>query len=167
MTQEGLVGKPYLIKGSFDNSNFKKYACDVLLPKLKRRQVVFWDRLGRAGRKAKPDKQHYNPQVKSAFKKKHVRVSILPPLGKFFNPCELAAAFLKEDVRHQWKDSAARCEERPWRFEELKEALLTAARKITPRHCAAWFRERANGRAFKEMHPDLFVTSSAKKRRKK
>jgi len=159
MTRNGLVHPPTLIKENFDDATFKAYALDTLLPHVSPGSNVFWDRLGRAGRKAKPDKQHYNPEVHAAFAQKGATVRLLPPQGKFYNPCELAAGFLKEDVRRQYKSSAAKQEARSWRFDELQEAMSIAASKITPHHCAQWFKERANGRAFKEAYPHLFEQS--------
>lgn len=56
--------------------------------KIKNGDVLIWDRLGRSGRKAKPDKQHYSPTAIAAIESNGGKVIHLPPKGKYLNPVQ-------------------------------------------------------------------------------
>ena len=74
MTEGGLLHPPYLIKENFNDENFVEYFREELAPKLEKGMVVFWDRLGRSGRKKNPEKQHYNPAIKKSLKRRDVHL---------------------------------------------------------------------------------------------
>ena len=48
--------------------------------------------------------------------------------------------------------SQASVVERARTFQEMESDLRKASQKITPKMCASFFRERANGRAFKRRY---------------
>jgi transposase len=152
-----LVHPPLLVKKDFDDKNWKEYALEVLLPRLRRNDVVIWDRLGRSGRKKKPVKQHFNPEVIHKIKINSKRkVVFLPPLGKLFNPVELVHGKLKAIVRKAYRSSKAAKEGRVRNYYELWRDLVEASRQITTSDLHGFFRERAQGRAFKKECPYLF-----------
>lgn len=61
MTDAGLLHYPYLIKENFNDENFMEYFRDELAPRLKKGMVVFWDRLGKSGRKKNSTAQTLQP----------------------------------------------------------------------------------------------------------
>ena len=152
MTEEGLLHPPYLIKENFNDENFMIYVREELAPVLKSGMVVFWDRLGRSGRKKNPIKQHFNPTAKEIIEKHGCKLIFLPPYGKFFNPCELVNSFLKTEIRRMYVGSAAAQTQRARTFKEMEIDLKKAAEKLNQKICQGFFRERANGRAFKERY---------------
>jgi len=152
MTNAGLLHPPYLIQGNFDDDQFMEYVEDMLVPKLESGMVVFWDRLGKSGRKKHPVVQHFNPRAKKLIQEKNCKLVFLPPYGKYFNPCELVNSFLKSQLRKVYTSSPPAVTQRARTFRELQKDLEKASQKITPDICAGFFRERANGRAFKNRY---------------
>ncbi len=155
--QGQLVHPPLLVKKDFDDEHWREYALSVLLPRLRPDDIVIWDRLGRSGRKKNPNKQHYNPEVISRIEmNSRRRVVFLPPLGKLFNPVELVHSKLKQLVRSSFATSSAGQEGRARTFDELWLELVLASRHISSENIDAFFREHAQGRAFKNAHPHMF-----------
>ena len=151
-----LLHPPYLSKVSFNDEVFKKYAFEHVVPHVFDDVVVCWDRLGRSGRKKDPDKQHFNPEVQKAVEAKGGEVWLLPPYGKFWNPAENVHSFLKGNVRQAYADSPACHEGRLRTRDELEADLLVAADNITEEFIEAAWRNRADGREFKETFPQLY-----------
>jgi hypothetical protein len=151
-----LLHEPYLSRSSFADEPFKDYALERVVPHVVEDTVVIWDQLGRAGRKANPDKQHFNPEVRAAIEQKGGKLWLLPPYGKFWNPAEHIHSMLKSDVRHAYADSPACHEGRLRTRAELEADLLVAADRITEEHIEAAWRNRADGREFKQTFPHLY-----------
>ena len=109
---------------------------------IKNGDVLLWDRLGRSGRKQKPDKQHYNPTAIATIESKGGKVIHLPPKGKYLNPAEL----LFNDLKNHYIRPKS-----PENGENLSRGRLTVIidaymkkRALTMlRH---FFDQRANGR---------------------
>ncbi len=80
---------------------------------------------------------------------------ILPPKGKYFDPIELVFSMLKSEVRRTYGYSIAAMEQRPRDEEEIREAVLDASTKIKSTHLVGFYKERANGRSFQTVYPDL------------
>ena len=152
MTDAGLLHYPYLIKENFNDENFMEYFRDELAPRLKKEMVVFWDRLGKSGRKKNSIAQHFNPEAKKIIEERGRILVFLPPYGKFFNPCELVNSFLKSQVRRTYVGSAVSVVKRARTFKKMETDLKNAAQKISPKIYQAFFRERGNGRAFKKRY---------------
>lgn len=152
MTIEGLLHPPYLIKENFTDHNFMEYVREKLAPTLKNGMIVLWDLLGKSGRKKNPTAQHFNPEAKKIIEEHGCKLIFLPPYGKLFNPCELVNSFLKSEIRRSYAGSSAAQTQRARTFKEIETDLRKAADKLTPEICASFFRERANGRAFKKRY---------------
>jgi transposase len=150
LSQDGLLNVPELQKENFDTARFELFVQHSVAPVVTSGTTVFWDRLGRSGRAVHPTAQHYSPQAIASVEAQGGKVCMLPPLGKLFNPCELAVGFLKERVRRYYHSSRAFKEGRPRTFVELGSDLKRATEGITPQKVRGWWRERADGRAFEE-----------------
>jgi hypothetical protein len=66
--------------------------------RLKRNDILMWDRLGRAGRAQYPMTAHYNLEIKAAANEAGIGLGLLTPKGAEFNPIELAFLVLKAMV---------------------------------------------------------------------
>lgn len=77
----------------------------VILP----HSFFIWDRLGLAGRRNNPSKQHYNPLIPEWFRQSKIQVVLLPPKGHEANLTELFQATVQENVR-KWHA--------PWRRDQ-------------------------------------------------
>jgi transposase len=154
--RHSLVHPPFISISSFKDDPFKDYAIQHVAPHVTDGTVVIWDQLGRAGKKANPDKQHFNPEVRAAIEARGGKLWLLPPYGKFWNPAEEVHAFLKGRVRKYYIDSPAWQEHRLRTRAELEEDLLRAADDVTEEIVEAAWCHRANGRAFKEHFPHLY-----------
>lgn len=154
--QHSLLHPPYVSRSSFSDEPFKNYALQCVVPHVTKGMVVIWDQLGRSGRKLDPDKQHFNPEVRSAIEGKGGQLWLLPPYGKFWNPAEHVHHFLKSRIRQMYSDSDAFHEGRLRTREELEADLLSAADEVDESMIAGAWRNRANGREFKEHFPHLY-----------
>ena len=77
-----------------DTSEVERVADDAAM-KLKKGDVVIWDRFGRSGRSKHPVGGHYSPVARKSFATAGATVRFLPPKAKYFNPCELLFNDLK------------------------------------------------------------------------
>lgn len=152
---DGLVHMPILKPENADDVEFMKYVEQTLVPHLRSGEVVIWDRLGRSGRAKNPCKQHYNPRARQMIEDKLCQLLILPPKGKYFDPIELVFSLLKHEVRKTYAESLAALEQRPRTEVEIRDAVRSAALKITPLHLHGFFKERANGRSFPKVYPEF------------
>lgn len=152
---DGLVHPPILKPLNADDKEFMKYVEQSLIPCLRPGEVVIWDRLGRSGRCKNPCKQHYNPLARKMIEEKGCHLMILPPKGKYFDPIELVFSLLKGEVRKTYGASIAAAEQRPRTEVEIREAVANASLKITSEHIFGFFKERANGRSFRDVYPHL------------
>lgn len=109
--------------------------------KIKNGDVLLWDRLGRSGRKRKPDKQHYNPTAIAAIESKGGKVIHLPPKGKYLNPVELLFNDLKNHyIRPQHRENGENLSRR-----KLNAIIKTYMKKRAPTVLRNFFDQRANG----------------------
>jgi len=153
---DSLVHPPVLSTKNAADPEFLAYVRNTLASALRENDVVIWDRLGRAGRCKNPRKQHYNPEARAAIEGRGGRLLFLPPSGKYFNPIELTFGTLKERVRNTYASSAAAREGRPRTADELTHAVRDASLQLTPRVLAGHFRERADGRGYARLFPDVW-----------
>jgi transposase len=109
---------------------------------VKNDDVLFWDRLGRAGRKMKPDKQHFNPRAIDAIECNGAKVIFLPPKGKYLNPVELLFNDLKNHyIRPQYRKHGENISQR-----KLKAIIKRYMIQQSPTKLKHFFAQRANGR---------------------
>jgi transposase len=116
---EGL-GAPAVFDGPIDNPSFLAYIEQVLVPTLRRGDVVVLDNLA----------VHKQPEVRAAIEAVGAQLRFLPPYSPDFNPIELAFAKLKAFLR------AAR----PRTFEEVCDLIAAALRLFTAAECGNFVR---------------------------
>ena len=101
--------------GPIDTLTFRAYVEQVLVPTLRRGDVVILDNLA----------VHKHPEVRTAIENAGARLRFLPPYSPDFNPIELAFAKLKAFLR------AAR----PRSFDDVCQLMRTALALFHPHEC--------------------------------
>ncbi len=110
------VSAPAVFDGPIDNPTFLAYVEQVLVPTLRRGDVVVLDNLA----------AHKQPEVRTAIEQAGAQLRFLPPYSPDFNPIEMAFAKLKAFLR------AAR----PRTFDHVCELMATALALFMPDQCA-------------------------------
>jgi hypothetical protein len=123
-----------------NDSEVKEQAL-AAVEKMKEGDVLIWDRLGKSGRKAKPDKQHYNPAVLAALADKGCDVLYLPPMGKYLNPDEL----LFNDLKQHYIRPAKNVHGQNFTKAKLLSIINSYMRNVAPTVLPAFFAKRGNG----------------------
>lgn len=113
-------GATAVFDGPIDALTFRAYVEQVLVPTLRRGDVVVMDNLA----------VHKQPEVRAAIEQAGAQLRFLPPYSPDFNPIELAFAKLKAFVR------AAR----PRSFDEVCALMTTALTLFLPDECANYVR---------------------------
>lgn len=111
--------------GPIDNTTFRAYVEQVLVPTLRRGDVVVLDNLA----------PHKQPAVRAAIEQAGAHLRLLPPYSPDFNPIEMAFAKLKAFFR------AAR----PRTFDHVCELVATALALFLPDECANYVRHCGYG----------------------
>ena len=106
--------------GPVDNVTFQAYVEQVLVPTLRRGDVVVLDNLV----------AHKQPEVRAAIEQAGAQVRFLPPYSPDFNPIELAFAKLKAFLRAV----------RPRTFEQVCDLIRIALALFMPDECANYVR---------------------------
>jgi len=106
--------------GPIDSVTFRAYVEQVLVPTLRRGDVVVLDNLA----------VHKQPEVRVAIEEAGAHLRFLPPYSPDFNPIELAFAKLKAFLR------AAR----PRTFDHVCELIAAALGLFMPDECANFVR---------------------------
>jgi transposase len=106
--------------GPIDNDTFRAYVDQVLVPTLRRGDVVVLDNLA----------PHKQPEVRAAIEQAGAILRFLPPYSPDFNPIEQAFAKLKAFLR------AAR----PRTFDEVCGLIAVALGLFTNEECANYVR---------------------------
>ena len=106
--------------GPIDTATFHAYVEQVLVPTLRRGDVVVLDNLA----------AHKHPAVRTAIEQAGAQLRFLPPYSPDFNPIEMAFAKLKAFFR------AAR----PRTFDHVCESMATALALFLPDECANYVR---------------------------
>jgi transposase len=102
--------------GPIDATTFRAYVEQVLVPSLRRGDVVVLDNLA----------VHKQPEIRMAIEQAGARLRFLPPYSPDFNPIELAFAKLKAFLR------AAR----PRTFDDVCQLMRSALALFLPDECA-------------------------------
>jgi transposase len=116
---EGLTA-PAVFDGPIDNPSFLAYVEQVLVPTLRRGDVVVLDNLA----------IHKQAEVRAAIERVGAYLRFLPPYSPDFNPIELAFAKLKAFLR------AAR----PRTFDHVIALVATALELFSPTECRNYVR---------------------------
>lgn len=106
--------------GPIDTDTFRAYVEQVLVPTLRRGDVVVLDNLA----------AHKQPEIRVAIEQAGAQLRFLPPYSPDFNPIELAFAKLKAFLR------AAR----PRSFDQVVELVAIALHLFTPQECLNFVR---------------------------
>ena len=118
LRRDGLVA-PWVIDGAINREAFEAYVEKVLVPELRRDDVVIMDNLS----------SHKGPKVRAMIEAAGAQLLYLPSYSPDFNPIELAFAKLKALLRKAAKRTV--------------EALWTAIGRLldafTPAECANYF----------------------------
>lgn len=108
------------VEGAFKKESFKEYMEDILLPSLKRGDIVIMDNLS----------IHKNSFDKKKFKRRGIEIRYLPRYSPDQNPIELMWAKIKMIIRK----ACGRNGDEIW--EATNESLWT----VTPENIEGWFR---------------------------
>jgi transposase len=111
---------PAVFDGPIDTDSFRAYVEQVLVPTLRRGDVVVLDNLA----------VHKQPEVRAAIEAAGARIRFLPPYSPDFNPIEMAFAKLKAFLR------AAR----PRTFDHVTALTAAALALFTPAECRNYVR---------------------------
>jgi len=114
------VGAPYVIDGAMDGPSFLAYVEQVLVPTLKKRDIVFMDNV----------RTHKVAGVREAIEAAGAQLRYLPAYSPDLNPIENAYAKIKSDLRK----GAART------VDALSKLVGRSVKAIAPRECASYFR---------------------------
>jgi transposase len=114
------LGASAVFDGPIDSATFLAYVEQVLVPTLRRGDVVVLDNLA----------AHKQPEVRNAIEAAGAQLRFLPPYSPDFNPIELAFAKLKAFLR------AAR----PRTFEQVCGLIAIALGLFSPDECVNYAR---------------------------
>jgi len=117
------VTAPLAFPGATNTDLVESYVEDVLVPELKRGDVVIWDNL----------KPHQSEDAVEAVEAAGARVVPLPPWSPDLTPIEE----LVSKVKNAMRSAAART------TEAVSAAFASALHDVTPEDIAGWFRDRA------------------------
>jgi len=120
------LGAPYVIDGAMDGPAFLAYVEQVLVPTLKKSDLVFMDNL----------RTHKVDGVAAAIEAAGATVRYLPAYSPDLNPIEMAFSKLKAALRK----GAARTVKALWKL--IAKLLKTFA----PAECANYFRHAGYGK---------------------
>jgi transposase len=117
----GLQGlqAPALLAGALDGSAFEVYIEQVLLPTLRRGDIVLMDNLS----------SHKSPHIRQWIESVGARLEFLPPYSPDLNPIELCWSKVKTSLRRAKAQT----------FEALLEALADAFDSVAKPDIEAWF----------------------------
>jgi transposase len=114
------VTAPYVIDGAMDGPTFLAWVQQVLVPTLKKRDIVFMDNVS----------THKVVGVREAIEAAGAELRYLPAYSPDLNPIENLYAKLKSDLRK----GAARTVDALWRL------VGRSLKAIAPSECAGYFR---------------------------
>jgi transposase len=120
MSAQGIVAMA-TVEAATDGAVFLAFLDQVLIPVLKRGDILVWDNLG----------AHKLQAVRDRLAAIGVRVVFLPPYSPDLNPIELFWAWLKAAIRR----------ERPRTRSQLDRCIAAAMDQLPPTFCQNWFRE--------------------------
>jgi transposase len=108
------------VDGGTDYAVFEAFVGHVVVPEIRRGDVVVWDNL----------KAHYSPRAKQMIEEAGGRIIFLPPYSPELNPIELAFSKLKKLIRDR----------EPRTRQALDEMLAYLMSELTSQDAIAWFK---------------------------
>jgi transposase len=114
------VTVPYVIDGAMDGPSFLAYVEQMLVPTLKKRDIVFMDNV----------RTHKVAGVREAIEAAGAKLRYLPAYSPDLNPIENAYAKVKSSLRK----GAARTVDKLWKL------VGRSVKAIAPPECAGYFR---------------------------
>ncbi|MGH8526249.1 MAG: IS630 family transposase, partial [Gammaproteobacteria bacterium] len=114
------IDAPWLLEGPIDGESFRTYVKRVLLPTLRKGDIVIMDNLG----------SHKGKAVRHLIRSAGAKLFFLPKYSPDLNPIEQVFAKLK----HLLRKAAART------LEAICAAIGEILRTFTPQECANYFR---------------------------
>jgi len=108
------------IEGATDAEVFREYVRSILVPALRRGDIVVLDNLG----------AHKDAEAQALIEAAHAELRFLPPYSPDLNPIEKMWSKVKEFLRA----AKARTQE------DLYAAIGTALETVTPQDAEGWFR---------------------------
>lgn len=111
---------PMVIEGATDAAVFRAYVKHVLVPTLRKDDIVIMDNLS----------SHKVVEIESMIREAGAELRYLPPYSPDLNPIEKMWSKVKEFLR----SSKARC------TEDLYEAVRLALREVTTQDALGWFK---------------------------
>ncbi len=111
---------PMVIEGPTDAAVFQAYVRHMLVPVLRKGEIVVADNLS----------SHKGDMVREMIEAAGAQLWLLPPYSPDFNPIEKMWSKIKESLR----SAKARC------TEELDRAIATGLDKVTPQDATSWFK---------------------------
>jgi transposase len=122
------VTAPYVIDGAMDGHSFLTYVEQVLVPTLRKRDIVFMDNVPTHKMDNVPT--HKVAGVREAIEAAGAELRYLPAYSPDLNPIENAYAKIKSDLRK----GAARTVDALWKL------VGRSVKAIAPSECAGYFR---------------------------
>jgi transposase len=113
------IQAPWILKGAMDGAAFEVYVEQVLVPTLRRGDIVLMDNLS----------FHKAPRLRRLIESVGARLEFLPPYSPDLNPIELCWSKIK----------TARRAAKARTFEALLDALDAAFASVTKQDAKAWF----------------------------
>lgn len=114
------IEAPWLLEGPIDGESFRTYVRRVLLPTLRKGDIVIMDNLG----------SHKGKAVRHLIRSAGAKLFFLPKYSPDLNPIEQVFAKLK----HLLRKAAART------LEAICDAIGEILRTFTPQECANYFK---------------------------
>lgn len=118
LTLTGMMA-PFVISGPINRAAFETYVEKVLVPELRRGDIVVMDNLS----------SHKGPRVRQLIEAAGAELLFLPPYSPDFNPIENAFAKMKALLRKAAERSV----------EGLSAAIGRIVEMFTPQECANYF----------------------------
>lgn len=113
------IQAPWVLEGAMDGAAFEVYIKEVLVPTLRRGDIVLIDNLS----------FHKGPYIRQLIEAPGARLEFLPPYSPDFTPIELCWSKVKTALR----TAKART------FEALLDALADAFSSVSQREIEGWF----------------------------
>jgi hypothetical protein len=138
-------------KASLTDKDFDSYVKNVLAPKLKKGQVVFWDQYGKFGRTRNPIHRHWSAKAKDYIERRGAKVKMLPRYGKENDPIEMIFGDAKKNYFKLVRSEVGSEGPSKLTFATKSKLWKQAENSVGPKSFTRAFKERASGKEFKRV----------------
>ena len=135
-------------KPSISDADFDAYVKNILAPKLRPGQVVFWDQYGKFGGAKNPQSRHFSPKARKAIEGRGAKLKILPRYGKYFDPIEMVIGDTKKNYDKLLREKLRSTAPSKLTFEQKSKLWHDAEDALNSNSFIRAFKERANGKEF-------------------